>query len=65
MSQTLPVNYFEWIEKLLKLMKTSQKTIMKKVMKNIFLKLTSNTQNIYIKFTMIYPFDQKGWRLEN
>ena len=65
MSQTLPVNYFEWIEKLLKLMKTSQKTIMKKVMKNIFLKLMSNTQNIYIKFTMIYPFDQKGWRLEN
>ena len=65
MSQTLPVNYFEWIEKLLKLMKTSQKTIMKKVMKNIFLKLMSNTQNFYIKFTMIYPFDQKGWRLEN
>ena len=65
MSQTLPENYFEWIEKLLKLMKTSQKTIMKKVMKNIFLKLMSNTQNIYIKFTMIYPFDQKGWKLEN
>ena len=65
MSQTLPENYFEWIEKLLKLMKTSQKTIMKKVMKNIFLKLMSNTQNIYIKFTMIYPFDQKGWRLVN
>ena len=36
MSQKLPVNNFEWTEKILNLTKTSQKNIKKKVMKEIF-----------------------------
>ena len=65
MSQKLLVNNFEWIEE------TSQfnedfikKTIMNKVMKDIFLKLMFNTQKNYMKFIMSYHFHQKERKLK-
>ena len=56
-SQKLPVNNFEWIKD------TSQfnedfvkKTKIKKVMKDIFLKLMCNILKNYVNFIMIYHF---------
>ena len=53
------VNNFEWIEDILSLMKISQKVIMKKVIKDIFSKLTLNIVKNYMAFIMIYYFYQK------
>ena len=41
MSEKLPVNNFEWIKHTSNLMNISQKTVMTKVMKDIFLTLIS------------------------
>ena len=41
MSEKLPVNNFEWIKHASNLMNISQKTVMTKVMKDIFLTLIS------------------------
>ena len=60
MAQKLPINYFEWIKK------TSQfnedfikKIIMKKMMKDIYLKLMFNILKNYMSFIVIYHFYQK------
>ena len=50
MSQKLPLNNFEWIKIFFSLMKISQITIMKKVMKYIFLKLVCNILKIEVSF---------------
>ena len=52
-SQKLPVNKFEWIEDLIKI---SYKNTMKKVMKDISLKLIFNILKKYLNFIMIYYF---------
>ena len=59
MSQKLPVNSFEWIKDILNLLKISLKTIMKKVIKDIFLKLVFNELKMYIIFIMVYHFYKK------
>ena len=56
MSQNLPVNNLEWIEDSSKFNEDFIKNIMKKVMKDIFLKLMFNTQKNYMNFIMIYHF---------
>ena len=63
--QKLPVNNFEWIEE------TShcnedfiKKTIMKKVIRGIFLMLMFNTQKEYINFIMTYHFYLKERNLK-
>ena len=50
-SQKLSVNNFKWVEEFLNLMKGLQKIIMKKVMKDIFLKMTFNILKIYLTCT--------------
>ena len=50
MSQKLPLNNFEWIKIFFSLMKISQITIMKKVMKYIFLKLVCNILKTEVSF---------------
>ena len=59
-SQKPPVNNFEWKKRYCQLIKISEKTIMKKVMKDIFLKLMFNILKNYMNFIMIYHFDLKG-----
>ena len=59
MSQKLPVNNFERIEDTYSLIKVSQKTIMKKVIMDIFLKVMFNILKNYRNFLMIYHFYQK------
>ena len=54
MSQKLPVNNFEWIKDTCQF--NEDKTVMKKVMKDIFLKLMSNILEDYMNFIMIYYF---------
>ena len=56
MSQKLAVNNFEWIKDTSNLMNISQKTIMKKVMRDIFSKLILNILKNYLNFIMIYHF---------
>ena len=56
MSQKLPRNNFEWIEETFQFRDDFIKNIMKKVMKDIFLKLMFNTQKNYMNFIMIYHF---------
>ena len=63
MSQKLPVNNFKWIEET-QFKEEFTKIIIKKVMKDIFLKLMFNTPKIYMNFVMIYHFYQKEWRLK-
>ena len=46
----------------LSFMKVSQKTIMKKVIRDIFLKLMSSILKIYMNCIMIYHFYQKQWK---
>ena len=50
------LNNFEWIEDNSLFNEDFIKTIMKKVIKDIFLKLMFNILKIYIIFTMIYHF---------
>ena len=56
MSQKLPVNNFEWIKDTSQLNEDFTKTMMKKVMKDIFLKLIFNILKSNMKFIMIYHF---------
>ena len=58
MSSNLPANDLKWFGDTSEFDENFKKIIMKKVMKDISLKLISNTQKIYITFTMIYnlPF---------
>ena len=52
MSQKLPVNNFGWIEDSSQFNEDFIKTIMKKVMKDIFLKLMFNILKNYMNFIM-------------
>ena len=56
MSQKLPVNNFEWIKDTSQFNEDLTKTIMKKVIKDIFSKLMFNILKNYMKFIMIYHF---------
>ena len=63
MSQNLPVNNLEWIEDFSKLNEDFIKNMMKKVMKDIFLKLIFNILKNCLKFIMIYHFYHKERKL--
>ena len=54
MLQKLPVNNFEWIKETSQFNEDFIKTIMKKVMKDIFLKLMFNILKNYLNFVVIY-----------
>ena len=56
MWQKLPINKFEWIEDTSPLNKDLEKTIMKKLIKDIFSKLIFNILKYCINFIMIYHF---------
>ena len=56
MSQKLSINNFEWIEDTSKSNEDFIKTIMKKVMKDIFFKLMFKILQNYNKYIMIYHF---------
>ena len=56
MSRKLPVNDFEWIKDTSQFDKDFIKIIMKKVIKDIFLKLMFNILKNNMTFTMIYHF---------
>ena len=56
MLQKLPVKKFEWIEDNSHQNEDSIKNIMKKVKKDIFLKLMINFLKNYMNFIMIYHF---------
>ena len=64
MSQKLPVNNFEWIKDTSQFNEDFIKTVIKKVMKDIFLKLIFNMLKIFIIFIMIYHFYQKEQKLK-
>ena len=55
-SQKLPVNDFKWVGDIFGFDEILKNVLIKKVMKDIFLKLIFHTQKIYITFTMIYLF---------
>ena len=59
MSQKLPKNSFEWIEYGSKFNEDVIKTILKKAVEDIFLKLMFNILKIYINYKIIYLFYQK------
>ena len=56
MSQKLPVNHFEWIKDTFQVNEDFIKTVMKKVIKDIFLKITFNILKNYMNFIMVYHF---------
>ena len=56
MWQKLAVNNFEWIEDTSQFNKDFIKTIIKKTMKDIFLKLMFSTLENYMNFIKIYHF---------
>ena len=56
MTQKLPVNNFEWIKDASQFNEDFIKTTMKKVMKDIFLKLMFSIMKNFIIFMMIYHF---------
>ena len=56
MSQKLPVNKFEWIKDNSQFNEDFKKTLIKKVMKDIFLKLMFNTLRNYMNFVITYHF---------
>ena len=56
MLQKLPVNKFEWIDDFSKFNEDFTKNNMKKVMKDIFLKLMFNILKKYMNFIMTYHF---------
>ena len=64
MLQKLPVNNFEWIKNTSQFNEDFIKTIMKKVMKNIFLKLIFNILKDFMNFIMIYHFCQERIKLK-
>ena len=53
MSQKLPVNSFEWIKDTSQFNEDFIKTILKKVMKDIFSKLMFNISKTHMNFIMI------------
>ena len=59
MWQKLAVNNFEWIKDTSQFNKDFIKTIIKKIMKDIFLKLMFSTLENYMNFIKIYHFDLK------
>ena len=60
MSQTLPVNNFEWIEDTSQFNEDCIKTTIKKVMKDIFLTLMFNILKNYMSFIMTYFFNKNN-----
>ena len=56
MSQKVPVNNLEWIEKTYQFNEDFIKIYNDQNDENIFLKLMFNTQNNYMNFVMIYHF---------
>ena len=60
----LPVNNFEWIEETSQFNEDFIKTVMKKLMKNIFLKLMFITQKKYMNFIITYLFCRKERNLK-
>ena len=60
MSQTLPVNNFEWIEDTSQFNEDCIKTTIKKVMKDIFLTLMFNILKNYMNFIMTYFFNKNN-----
>ena len=66
MPQKLPVNNFEWIEETSQFNEDFiQKTMMKKVKKDIFLKLMFNMQKNYMNFMVTYHFYVKERKLKS
>ena len=60
MAQKLPINNFEWIKKTSQFNEDFIKKIrMKKMMKDIYLKLMFNILKNYMSFIVIYHFYQK------
>ena len=59
MWQKLAVNNFEWIKDTSQFNKDFIKTIIKKTMKDIFLKLMFSTLENYMNFIKIYHFHLK------
>ena len=57
--QKLTVSKFEWIEDTSQFNEDFIKTIMKRAVKDVFLKLIYNILKNYINFIMIYTFYQK------
>ena len=65
MPQKLPVSNFEWIKDTFQFNEDFiKKTIMKKVMKDVFLKLMFNILKIYIIFIMVSKFYQRELKLK-
>ena len=60
MLQDIPLNNFEWIEDTYQFCEDFIKTMMKKVVKDISLKLMFEILKSYMNFTMIYHFYLKG-----
>ena len=65
MSQKLPVGDFKWKKTFRNLMKTSQKIMMKIVIKDIFLKQMLNNQKNVSMFMVIFHFQQKVRKSKN
>ena len=59
MSQKLPVTSFKWVKKISRIDKDFIKTMMKIVIKDIFLKLILNIQKDYMCYIVIFHFYQK------
>ena len=53
MSQKLPVNNLEWTEEISQFNENFIKTIMKKVMKDIIVRLIFNTPKIYMSYIFL------------
>ena len=64
MPQKLPVNKFEWVEDASQFNEDFIKTVMKKVIKDIFSKLMFNFLKNYINFIMICQFYLKKMKIE-
>ena len=60
MLQKLPVNSFEWIKDTSQFNEDFIKTMMEKVMKDIFLNLMFNILKNYMNFIMIYHFTRRN-----
>ena len=65
MLQKLPVICFEWTQDISEFDEGFIKAIIKKVTKDIFLKLVFTARKIYTAFNMIYHFYLNEWKLKN
>ena len=63
-AQKLPVNDFKWIKDNSQFNEDFIKTVMKKMMKGIFLKFMCNLLKNYINVIIIYHFYQKELKLK-